>query len=39
MISTNMKVDMSMVSKDFDFQNYLLDLANEEAVPMSRINE
>lgn len=38
-ISVMAGVDMSMVPYDFSFYNYLLELVNEGAVPMSRIDE
>ena len=38
-LAINAGIDMSMVPMDFDFQKYLIELVNEGAVPMSRINE
>ena len=38
-LAINAGIDMSMVPYDFDFQKYLLELVNEGAVSMSRINE
>ena len=39
MIAVNAGVDMSMVPYDYTFFTYLVELANEGKVPMSRINE
>ncbi|MDB5134350.1 MAG: bglX 4 [Mucilaginibacter sp.] len=39
MIAVNAGVDMSMVPYDYTFYTYLVELAKEGKVPMSRINE